>query len=320
VTHPTPWNPVDPQRHRSPGGSSSGSAAAVAAGFCPLAIGSDTGGSVRAPAALCGITGFKFTADAFPLDGVFPLCPTLDSIGLFTRDPRESLYAAGALLGGVADAADASVSSLKGLRFGVPAAPMLQSVDAPIAAAFDTALSRLREAGAQVERLDWPQEDTLETVARIFAELVASDLIETLGEEVIEAQAATIDPVALDRLSRARRVSPAQKVLLREKTAALAQTAATRMQGIDALLYPTVPIEPPLVAALQDTQAAVAFNRRLLGITRVANAFGLTACSVPLPAAPGLLAAGFDVATRAGTDRGCLALASALHGTLHAAT
>lgn len=96
----TPWNPWDARTHRLPGGSSSGSAVAVAAGLCAFAIGTDTGGSVRVPAALCGIFGLKTTVGLWPTQGVFPLSRTLDSIGLLTRDAGDAASALAALTPG----------------------------------------------------------------------------------------------------------------------------------------------------------------------------------------------------------------------------
>ncbi|MFN2267938.1 MAG: amidase, partial [Desulfonatronovibrio sp.] len=92
TSHPTPWNPCDQDEHRTPGGSSSGSAVAMAAGLCGLALGSDTGGSVRAPAALCGVFGLKTTSGLWPLDGVFPLCPVMDSIGLLSATATDAAF------------------------------------------------------------------------------------------------------------------------------------------------------------------------------------------------------------------------------------
>ncbi|MCA1769688.1 MAG: amidase, partial [Halomonas sp.] len=99
LIHPTPWNPCDMDLHRTPGGSSHGSAVAVAAGLCGFAIGSDTGGSVRQPAALCGVVGLKTTHGIWPLDGIFPLCPPLDTVGLLTGTVSDASAAYSALTG-----------------------------------------------------------------------------------------------------------------------------------------------------------------------------------------------------------------------------
>ena len=85
LRRPPPWNPCDPEVARMTGGSSHGSAVAMAAGLCAFSLGSDTGGSVRWPAALCGVVGYKATTDHWPQDGIFPLSRAMDSIGVFTR-------------------------------------------------------------------------------------------------------------------------------------------------------------------------------------------------------------------------------------------
>src|SRR5262249_24931221 len=95
----TPWNPWHPTVHRVPGGASSGSAVAVAAGLCAFATGTDTGGSVRLPAAFCGVFVLKTTAGLWPCDGVLPLSPALDSIGLLTRSAADASFAFAALAG-----------------------------------------------------------------------------------------------------------------------------------------------------------------------------------------------------------------------------
>jgi aspartyl-tRNA(Asn)/glutamyl-tRNA(Gln) amidotransferase subunit A len=116
LKHRIAWNPWDATMHRTPGGSSSGSAVATAAGLCVFAIGSDTGGSVRIPAALCGVVGYKATAGLWPIEGVFPLSHTLDSIGIFTATVHDAAVAFGALTG----QSIPERSALDGLRLGKP--------------------------------------------------------------------------------------------------------------------------------------------------------------------------------------------------------
>jgi aspartyl-tRNA(Asn)/glutamyl-tRNA(Gln) amidotransferase subunit A len=312
VSRPTPWNPADRERHRSPGGSSNGSAVAVAAGYCPLAVGSDTGGSVRSPAALCGIAGHKFTAGAFDLDGVFPLCPALDSVGIFTPTPREAMLAVDTLLG-IRDETRLVSLSVEGSRLGVPSPAMLSEITESVRASFDDALDRLRSAGAEIVTLDWPGADEIDTIARIFSGLVPSDLIRTLGESVLDTEADRIDPVALHRLSAARRLNPVERAALTDDATALIRNTAERMEDLDAIIYPTAPLQAPLLEHVSSTDAAVAFTRRVLGLTRVANALGMAACSVPLSRPRGGLPIGMDVAVPGGSDRACLGQAVAIH-------
>lgn len=312
MSHPTPWNPADRLHHRSPGGSSNGALVAVAPGYCPLAIGSDTGGSVQVPAALCGITGHKVTAGAFDLDGVFPLCPALDSVGIFTPTPREAMLAFEAL-GRVSAGAAAQPLSVEGRRFGVPCSAMLSDISPSVAAGFDAARDRLSQAGVQIVTLDWPGANELEINDRIFAELVPSDLIRTLGEGALATGAERIDPVAQHRLSQASRSAPVDCAALTGAAGELRRKTVERMKGLDAMICPTTPLEAPLVEDVLTTEAAVDFTRRVLCFTRVANALGMAACSVPLVHPKTALPIGMDVAVPGGTDRTGLGLAVAIH-------
>ncbi|MDO8595384.1 MAG: amidase, partial [Sulfuricaulis sp.] len=130
LIHRPPWNPWDAALHRMPGGSSSGSAVALAAGLCALSVGSDTGGSVRQPAALCGVFGFKATAGVWPLDGVFPLSSTFDSIGFFAHSAEDAAVAFAALTG----AALPGVHPPQGVRLGQPANHYFEGLSAEVGA------------------------------------------------------------------------------------------------------------------------------------------------------------------------------------------
>lgn len=312
VSHPTPWNPADPTTHRSPGGSSNGSATAVAAGYCPLAIGSDTGGSVRAPAALCGLIGHKFTAGSVALDGVFPLCRNLDSVGTITAHPRDAQLVYDVILG----AEPTAVVSLSECRIAIPSDHMLSNLAADVAQAFENVLSSLRSAGAKLVALDWPNAEQMATISDIFSSLVPADLSETIGDDLLSSKAAEVDPVALQRLVAGHHHARQDRKSLRHAIKTLSDQAKDRLRLISCLIYPTAPLTAPRLEDLLAPTAAVQFSGRVLGLTRVANASGMSACSIPMPRSQGQLPIGLDIATRAGEDRRCLALATAIHDLL----
>ena len=158
-----PRNPWDHQVHRVPGGSSSGSAAAVAGGLVPLSIGTDTGGSVRLPAAYCGITGFKFTVGLVDTQGVAPLSKTLDSIGVFAKTMAETALVYDALVDDHKRATSAHAMTtesarklLQGLRIGRIAPHELKDVQAEIVKAYEETLEFMNSAGANITTLELP--------------------------------------------------------------------------------------------------------------------------------------------------------------------
>ena len=158
-----PRNPWDHQVHRVPGGSSSGSAAAVAGGLVPLSIGTDTGGSVRLPAAYCGITGFKFTVGLVDTQGVAPLSKTLDSIGVFAKSMAETALVYDALVDDPQRATSAHAMTtesarklLQGLRIGRIAPHELKVLQTDIVKAYETTLEFFKSAGAHITTLELP--------------------------------------------------------------------------------------------------------------------------------------------------------------------
>src|SRR5579863_3260683 len=192
----TPGNPRD--RARVPGGSSSGAAVAVADGMCDIAIGTDTGGSVRVPAALCGLVGFKPSRQRIPTDGAFPLSKTLDSIGPLARSVADCAKADAILAG--EDFAPLEPVALGGLRFGLAEGLPLDNLDDTVARAFATAIKRLEGAGVRIVR---------EEIA-LFAELAETNpyggISQSEGYAVhrdrVKRRAADIDPIVRTRIER----------------------------------------------------------------------------------------------------------------------
>jgi Asp-tRNA(Asn)/Glu-tRNA(Gln) amidotransferase A subunit family amidase len=270
-------NPHDPTRMT--GGSSAGSAAAVAAGIVPVALGTDTAGSVRIPAALCGAVGAVPERGTLPADGVFPLARSLDRVGVLTMSVADARYVIGVLAG-----VDLSAEALSAPRLGVLADPELLDSAPEVADAYRSGLDRLADAGAwvvEVKPPDW----------RLLAE-TAFDLQGPEAAAVhdeLDARLEDYQPDVRQRLRDAATVPGWRYVRARDRMAALSADLGHLLSTVDAVLLPTVPVvAPPLDAE----EADVAGGRRsvrdlLLRNNRPLNATGFPALSLPLPT-PGL--------------------------------
>jgi aspartyl-tRNA(Asn)/glutamyl-tRNA(Gln) amidotransferase subunit A len=303
----TPGNPGD--RARVPGGSSSGAGVAVADGMCEIAIGSDTGGSVRVPAALCGVVGFKPTKRRVPTDGAFPLSYTLDSIGPLARSVADCAKADAILAG--EDFAPLEPVALGGLRFGLAEGLPLDNLDDTVARAFETAIKRLEGAGIRIVR---------EKIA-LFAELAETNpyggISQSEGYAVhrdrVKRRAADIDPIVRTRIERGEAFSAADYVDLMRTRARFVRAMDRRLAAFDVLVMPTTPIVAPTIAEVADPKVFGARNVALLRQTSPVNFCDLCAISLPLPAA---LPVGLMLIARRGDDRRLLCIAAAVEGSL----
>lgn len=269
-------NPHDPSR--SPGGSSGGSAASVATGMALATVGTDTGGSIRIPAAACGIVGLKPSFGEVSVDGVVPLSRTFDHVGPLSRTVTDACLVYHALLGDVGAPLPAP-RPVTGLRLAVPRTYFCDILDNDVRARFEEALERLRAAGAHVSDIDIRHAADIAPVYLhiSFADAAAyhATTLETMPERYTE-------PVRL-RLEMSRyvlgedyvRALAGREVLRREVDAALAQH--------DALVLPTLPIVAPPIGAssvqVGDTKQPV--RNMMLRLTQLFNVTGHPAISMP---------------------------------------
>lgn len=312
--HGTPRSPYDRATGRVPGGSSSGAAVAVADGMGFGAIGSDTGGSCRVPAALCGITGFKPTARRVPTAGAFPLSTTLDSIG-----PLAPSAACCAVLDAVMageEAAPPSPMPLEGLRLGLPSATYLFDGLAPaVIAAFDIALRRLEAAGAKLINVALPELAEI-PAANATGGFAASEAW-ALHRELIGRSRELYDPMILARIERGSSMTAAELIALMAERARIIAAIAPRTAPFDAIVAPTCPLTPPSIAELEAVEDFNRVNLLLLRNTAVGNF--LDRCSISLPChAEGEAPVGLMLTGEHGGDRRLLAVARAVEGALRA--
>ncbi|MGX1308117.1 aspartyl-tRNA(Asn)/glutamyl-tRNA(Gln) amidotransferase subunit A [Amorphus suaedae] len=273
----TPGNPVDPTR--IPGGSSSGAAVSVAAGYCDVAIGTDTGGSARIPAALCGLVGFKPTQRHIPRDGVVPLSRSLDCVGPLARTVDACARAFAVL----ADRplGETAFPSLRGVRLGAVTGMPLDGVDGEVGPAYEAALSMLSAAGAVIEDIHLPQ---LEAMAALNAAAGLVPVEAYAAHRAIVDGGDPIDPLIRRRLERGRTISASDYLNTIDRRQDLIASLGRLMLPLDGLVMPTVPIIAPTfedVAAPEDFDR---LNALLLRNTTIANFFGLPSISLPVPA------------------------------------
>jgi aspartyl-tRNA(Asn)/glutamyl-tRNA(Gln) amidotransferase subunit A len=308
----TPANPFERSLRRIPGGSSSGAAISVTDGMSLGAIGSDTGGSCRIPAALTGIVGFKPTAKRVPRTGVLALSTTLDSIG-----PLAPSVSCCALLDSVLSAADGpedvAPSDIGSLRFAVPQTIVLEELEPDVAAAFDRAVGQLSQTGARIKEIDLPE----------FAQLLALnanggfhapegfDTHKTLLAEKF----ALVDPRVSSRLMKGGEMSAAEYVSLSQQRARIIASIGPKTASYDALLMPTVPFIAPPIRELEDDQRYHHFNRLSVRNCVIINMLDRCAVSIPCHE-EGRAPVGLMVAGEHGADRWLLSVARTLENVL----
>jgi aspartyl-tRNA(Asn)/glutamyl-tRNA(Gln) amidotransferase subunit A len=308
----TPRNPWDRATGRIPGGSSSGAAVSVTDGMAAFAIGTDTGGSVRIPAALCGLTGLKPTARRVPKEGVFPLSTSLDSIG-----PLAPTVACCALVDAVMRGAEPEVPDalpIAGLRFGVPQSYVLDGLDKPVAGAFSAALTRLSKAGARLEDVPFASLSRIPALSPHGGILAAEAY--AVHRKLLETKGEVYDQRVRTRILRAANLSAADYVDLVAARRAMIAEADKTTAPFDAMLMPTVAIVAPPVAALDADETLYGeTNLLVLRNTTVGNYLDRCALSIPCHA-PGEAPVGLMVMGETMGDDRLLAVGLAVEAAL----
>jgi len=239
----TPANPADPAVPRIPGGSSSGAAVSVATGAAFIGLGSDTGGSIRIPAALCGIVGFKNTARLTPREGALPLSTTLDTVCAMTRSVRDAILAHEILAG---RQVALSRLPLAGYRLAVPRTNMLEGLDTTVARAFERALASLRADGARVEEISLAEIGELGSIQATGGFSAAESY--AWHRSLLAGRADRYDPRVRARIERGAGMKAYEYIELVRARADWTVRVEAALRGFDAVLSPTVPIVAPPIA------------------------------------------------------------------------
>jgi aspartyl-tRNA(Asn)/glutamyl-tRNA(Gln) amidotransferase subunit A len=312
----TPRNPYDRKTGRVPGGSSSGAAVSVADGMCAMGLGSDTRGSVRLPAALCGVAGFKPTASRIPREGAFPLSWTLDSVGPLANSVACCAVFDAILAGAAAD--PLPILPVAGLRLVVPKCILIEDLDPAVGQAFERALSILSKAGALVTSVDAPAFTRSMDLYKNGGFAGAEAYL--IHRERLKTRSSGYDPRVAKRVVLAMDFTAADYIQLGFDRAAFIRAAESLGAPYDAMVYPTAPAIAPTIAETDKTDDDYfRWNMRLLRNTGLGNV--LDGCGATLPChAPGEAPVGLSVAGFAGADRRVLAVAHAVERALEPLT
>lgn len=278
--HGTPANAVATDVPRIPGGSSSGAAVSVATGAAFIGLGSDTGGSIRIPAALHGLVGFKNTARLVPLDGTIPLSFTLDTVCAMTRSVRDAILAHELL---AARRITRSSAPLSNYRLAVTPTLMTDGMDTTVACAFERTLQALRAAGARIEEIALPELGELAGIQASGGFSAAESY--SWHRHLLKDRATQYDPRVAARIQRGATMSAADYIELLQARRSWIARMEHALQGFDAVLSPTVPlVAPPLAEVAPGAERDEAFfriNGLLLRNPSVVNM--LDGCAISLP-------------------------------------
>ena len=273
----TPVNPADTKVERIPGGSSSGAAVSVATGAAMVGLGSDTGGSIRIPAALCGIVGFKSTAHLVPTTGALPLSTSLDTVCALTRSVTDAITVHEVL---AARSVKLPHKPLANCRFAVARTLMQDGLDSTVASAFERTLRLLRSAGAQIDEIELTEISELATINATGGLSAAESY--AWHRHLIAAHQADYDPRVALRIMRGADMTAFEYIDLLAARADWVARMNVRLQGFDSVLSPTVPIvAPPIESVLTNDTEFFRVNGLLLRNTSVVNM--LDGCGISLP-------------------------------------
>ena len=307
----TPRNPYDRANGRIPGGSSSGAAISVTDGMAAAAVGTDTGGSLRIPAALCGLTGFKPTAHRVPLDGVLPLSASLDSVGSIA--PTVSCCALmDAVISG--NTSERLVGcNLTGLRLGILQGHVLDGLDPHVARRFEAALSTFSQAGISLKEIHF---DALAEIPRRNAK-GGFPAFESYAwhRELIERRGGLYDPRVLSRIRRGQEISQDDYLEIRRARRRIIIDAERAFRDCDAWLLPTVPLVAPLISELAIDDSYFKANAAMLRNPSIFNFLDGCALSIPCHL-PGEAPVGLMIGALGNQDRKVLEIGLAIETAL----
>jgi aspartyl-tRNA(Asn)/glutamyl-tRNA(Gln) amidotransferase subunit A len=308
----TPGNPHD--RSCIPGGSSSGAGVSVADGFAAVSIGTDTGGSVRIPAALCGVVGFKPTQRRITREGAVPLSTTLDSIGPLANSVA-CCALTDAVLAGEAPLLPPGIPA-DAVRLGVPRTLVLDDLDAPTAGAFERACTLLSRAGARL--VDLPLGEFSDYLSINAKGGFAPPEAYAWHAGLIARRGSDYDPRVRERIERGSKITAAEYVRLAWQRRDLIARVEASTATVDALLMPTTALVAPPIAAFERDEDYWRLNSRLLRNTAIVNF--LDGCAVSLPIqAPGTAPVGLMIAAGNGEDRRLLGIAQGVEAAIERA-
>jgi aspartyl-tRNA(Asn)/glutamyl-tRNA(Gln) amidotransferase subunit A len=308
----TPRNKWERAANRISGGSSSGAAVSVTDGMAFAGLGTDTGGSCRIPAAMCGIVGFKPTARRVPVMGAYPLSATLDSVG-----PIANSVGCCAIMDAVlADEPRTTLAnvSMARLRFAVPRSYVLDGIDAKVAASFERALRLLAETGAHVEDISFAELNELPEINRLGG--FAPPEAYALHRDRIASDSSQYDPRVLSRILRGREQNAADYIHLRQRRTEFIDRVAPVLGEFDALLMPTVPIIAPRLEELVTDDSYTRINSLALRNSSLVNFIDGCAISIPCHT-PGDAPVGLTLFAAGNSDRRLLSVAAAAEACLH---
>ncbi len=306
----TPRNPASTDGARIPGGSSSGSAVAVAAGLVPVAIGTDTGGSIRIPAAFNGIVGYKATRGRYSMAGVFPLATSLDSLGPLCRTVQDAVWIDAAMRG--LTAPSVRRGTVQGLKLVIPETVVFDGAEPGVIAAFDAAIGRLQKAGATVERRAFPTFQAVFDVSARYGALVTAEAYALHRERLSGEDASRMDQRVVARARLGEKIlTPDYIAILAARQRLIEETNAALKPG-ELIAHPTLPHVAPLLAPLlADDDLFFATNAKTLRNTLIGNFLDWCGISIPCGTGEAGMPVGFLLSAPRNDDERLLSAALA---------
>lgn len=309
----TPRNPWERKRGRIPGGSSSGAAISVTDGMAFAALGTDTGGSCRIPAAMTGLVAFKPTASHIPCDGVFPLSPSLDSVGVIAKTVPccAAMYR---VLAAKAGSRESSSRPLSRMRFLIPMNYVLDDLDEPVATAFQHAIQELAQSGALMEEVSLSLFEQLPAFG-VNGGIVAAEAYAG-HRALLDSAGQMYDPRIRSRILKGEVQTPAEYQELLAQRARFIQVAKGAMAAYDAILMPTTACVAPVISVLEASDEQYGRSNLLaLRNAAIVNLFNGCAVSIPIHE-PESAPVGLMLAKTADADESLLAVAAAVEALL----
>ena len=310
----TPRNPHDQKVHRSPGGSSSASGVVVAKGLLPVAIGTDTGGSIRIPASFNGVVGFKTSTGHYPMDGVFPLSRSFDTLGPLAQTVEDCALVDAVLRGqkkrGVKKA------EVKGRTFIVPTNVMFDGIEDAVAANFESALSRISKAGGKIKRVAFPVFDAILKLVTTRGNILGAEALQVHQSRVYGPDAARMDQRVVQRIKLAEKMTAVDLVeIMLQRQQLIAAT--TDLIGDGIVVCPTTPhVAMPIAPLEADMEEFFRVNAKTLRNTMFGNFLDWCGLSIPNGTDRDGMPTGFLISAPHGGDDDVLSFGLALEAAI----